>query len=703
MTAIYKREVRACFNSFIGWLFLAVVLFFTGLYVTANNLAQGSPYLTYALQSSLIIFIIAIPILTMRILAEERKNKTDQMILTAPVSIWKIVLGKYLALETVFAIPCVVLCLYPLLLGRYGTIPYGETYVSILGFFLYGSAAVAVGVFVSSLTESQVIAAVVSVVLIFVGYVMAGICNLISPVGNLLTKILSIYDLTTPFLDLINGNLKLTAVLYYLSVIFLLLFFTTQSIQKRRYSVSVKHFRKGAYSIGLIVMTTAIVTGANILLRQVPAEYTEFDVTAEKLYSLSEDSYKVMDALEDDVTIYVLSPENSMNLDVIETLNRYKDHTDHIRVEYVDIASNPAFAQQYTDGSVTERSLIVESEKRSKFIDYNDLYAWELSYETYGYEMTGYDAEGQITSAIDYVTMDNMPKVYLLEGHGESDLEAGFLSVLAKLNIEYETLNLLTVDEVPTDAEGLIVNAPMTDFSADDTEKVRQYMDGGGDVLFVYGYGEDALPNYRSLISDYHVDIVEGMVVENDRNYYYQNMLYLLPEVEYDEMTADIYGEGYVFAPYSSGIVIDEEAREAGDVHYLLTTTADSFSRADPEEITSGEKAEGDIDGPFALGARVVKQVEGGESTAVIYTSAVIFQEMADEIVAGNNKKLFENTVGSFASVENSVSIPVKSYYAGLLTVPALEFIFAGLIMVLAVPLALLVAGLVIWLQRRKR
>ena len=80
MTAIYKRELRACFNSFIGWLFLAVVLFFTGLYVTANNLAQGSAYLTYALQSSLIIFIIAVPVLTMRILAEERKNKTDQMI-----------------------------------------------------------------------------------------------------------------------------------------------------------------------------------------------------------------------------------------------------------------------------------------------------------------------------------------------------------------------------------------------------------------------------------------------------------------------------------------------------------------------------------------------------------------------------------------------------------------------------------------------
>lgn len=131
MRAIYKRELRACFHSFIGWLFLAVVLFLTGLYTTVYNLMQGSSYLSYTLESSLIIFIVAIPILTMRILAEERKNKTDQLILTAPVSIWKIVLGKYLALETVFAVPCAILCLYPLLLGRYGSIPYEENYVAL--------------------------------------------------------------------------------------------------------------------------------------------------------------------------------------------------------------------------------------------------------------------------------------------------------------------------------------------------------------------------------------------------------------------------------------------------------------------------------------------------------------------------------------------------------------------------------------------
>lgn len=702
MTAIYKRELRACFNSFIGWLFLAVVLFFTGLYVTANNLAQGSAYLTYALQSSLIIFIIAVPILTMRILAEERKNKTDQMILTAPVSVWKIVLGKYLALETVFAIPCAVLCLYPLLLGRYGTIPYGETYVSLLGFFLYGSAAVAVGVFVSSLTESQVIAAVVSVVFIFIGYVMAGICNLISPTGNLLTEVLKVYDLTTPFIDLINGNLKLSSLAYYLSLIFLLLFFTTQSIQKRRYSVSVRHLGRGAYSIGLIAVTTAVVIGANLLLHQVPAEYTEFDVTKEKLYSLTEDSYQVMDGLEENITIYVLSPESSMNLDVIETLNRYESYSDHIRVEYVDISSNPEFAGQYTDTQVSERSLIVKSDKRSKYIDYGDLYQMELSYETYGYEMTGYDAEGQITSALHYVTMEDMPEVYLLEGHGEGALEAGFLSVLEKLNIEYESLNLLTVDEVPQDAKGLIVNAPTADLSQDDAEKIRRYLNGGGDALFVRGYSREELPNYQSLFADYNVTFVEGMVVENDRDYYYQNMLYLLPEVLYDEVTAGAY-EGYVFAPYAGGIVIDEAAEESGEVRYLLKTTEDSFARINPDEVSAGEKTAEDIDGPFALGARVTRQTDGGESTVVVYTSAVIFEEGADAIVAGNNKKLFEDTVSSFATVENAVSIPVKSYYAGFLTVPWFEFILAGLFLVLALPLGLLVTGLVIWLQRRKR
>lgn len=702
MRAIYKRELRACFHSFMGWLFLAVVLFLMGIYTTVYNLMNGLVYLSDTLGSCRIILIIAIPVLTMRIFAEERKNKTDQMILTAPVNIWEIVLGKYLALETVFAIPCIALSLYLPILGRYGSVPYGENYTALLGFFLYGSTAVAIGVFVSSLTENQMIAAVVSVVFVYIGCVMSGICRLISVSGNLLTKILGVYDLDAPFVDLLNGNLKIVAVVYYLSLVFLLLFYTTQSLQKRRYSVSVKRLKSGAYSIGLIVLTTAIVIVANLLIRLAPASYTEFDVTGEKLYSLTEESYRVMDGLQEDITIYVLAPESGMSLDVVETVNHYCDYSKHIRVEYVDLSANPAFAAQYTDASVSAGSLIVTGGKRSKYIDYSALYQTEFSYETYEYQTTGYDAEGQITSALHYVTMTEMPKVYLLEGHGERSLEESFLAVLSKLNIEYETLNLLTADGMPADANGLIVNAPTADLSADDAAKIRAYLQDGGDALFLYGYTTEALPNYKSLLTDYNVAIEDGIIVEQSMDHYYQNMLFLLPDVEQDEATASVYGS-YVFVPYATGIVMDAQAEEAGEIHYLLKTTADAFVRVNPEEVTGGEKTAGDIDGPFALGARATKQTTGGESEVIVYTSAEMFSEEADAIVAGNNRKLFENAVNRFGSVENSVSIPVKSYFAGILTVPALDVLILGVAMLLVIPIALLTAGLVIWLRRRKR
>lgn len=702
MKAIYKREVKACFDSFIGWLFVAVVLFLIGLYVTAYNLAEGSPYISFALQSSIIIFMIGIPILTMRTLAEERKNKTDQMILTAPVSIWRIVLGKFLGLETVFAIPCAVICVYPLIMGRYGEVPYLESYVTVLGFFLFGSAAIAIGIFVSSLTESQVISAVVSVVLIFVGYIMPGLCYMISQGGNLLTKVLRVYDLATPFIDISNGNFTLNAVFYYLSVIFLFLFFTTQSIQKRRYSVSVKQLKRGAYSIVSIVLVSAIVISANILLAKVPEKYTKFDITQEKLFSLTDESYKMMDSLQEDITIYVLALKNNMKQDVIETLNRYEEYSEHIRVEYVDISSNPAFAKQYTDEAVTAASLIVAGEKRSKYIAYESLYVTELSYETFAYETTGYDAEGQITSALAYVTGDDMPKIYLLEGHGEAELEPSFLSAMEKLNIEYERFSLLTADKVPEDAECLIINAPEADLSESDTSKIRMYLQNGGNAMFIYGYMEEDLPHYLSLLQDYSVEFADGMVVEENRNYYYDNMLYLLPEIEYDDVTASIH-EDYIFSPYSRGIIIKEQAEGETAVSYLLKTTEDSFSRVNPGENTSNEKTEDDISGPFALGVRAIRQTETGESTAMIFSSSLLFTEMADEVVAGSNKKLFTESLRSLLPVENSVSIPVKSYNMSLLTVPAMEFIIFGLVMVLAVPLALLITGFVIWLGRRKR
>jgi len=160
MLAIWKREFKSYLHTVIGWLFMAVILFFVGLYFTATNLLYGSAYFSNVISACGFILLLAVPILTMRCLAEERKNKTDQLILTAPVSLGKIIAGKFLALASIFTIPILAICLYPLILMKFGNIPVAESYTAILGFYLYGLACMAVGVFISSLTESQVIAAV---------------------------------------------------------------------------------------------------------------------------------------------------------------------------------------------------------------------------------------------------------------------------------------------------------------------------------------------------------------------------------------------------------------------------------------------------------------------------------------------------------------------------------------------------------------
>ena len=180
MTAIYKRELRSYLTSMIGYLFIFFILLLTGIYFSAYQLDAAYPKFEYTLSALTFVFLISVPILTMKVLAEERKQKTDQLLLTAPVSVGKIVMGKYLALITVFAIPMAIICLYPLVMSKFGTVSLGTAYTAILGFFLLGCANLAVGVFVSSLTESQVIAAVLTFVLLFAFYMMNGISSFFS-------------------------------------------------------------------------------------------------------------------------------------------------------------------------------------------------------------------------------------------------------------------------------------------------------------------------------------------------------------------------------------------------------------------------------------------------------------------------------------------------------------------------------------------
>ena len=287
MTAIYKRELKSYLTSMVGYLFIFFVLVLTGIYFSAYQLSAAYPKFETTLSAVTFVFLIGVPILTMRVLAEERKQKTDQLLLTAPVSVGNIVTGKYLALVTVYAIPILVLCTYPLIMSKFGTVDFGTAYTAILGFFLLGCANIAIGLFMSALTESQVIAAVLTFVLLCAFYMMNGISSFFSKtsmstcvtfgllilaaaiivytmiknvlisaavgvIGEVILvivyllkssifeggiqKVLDIFNLSGHFDNFTNNIFDIKGIVYFLSVIAVCLFLTMQSILKRRWN-----------------------------------------------------------------------------------------------------------------------------------------------------------------------------------------------------------------------------------------------------------------------------------------------------------------------------------------------------------------------------------------------------------------------------------------------------------------------------------
>ncbi len=287
VVAVYKRELRSYINGMTGAIFAGFVLLLAGIYMVVYNLLGLYPYFEVILSNVAFIYMFAVPVLTMRSIAEEKHSRTDQLLYSLPMSVSSIVLAKYLAMVTVLAVPCAVMCLYPLILASFGTVYFTTAYASLLAFFLLGSALIAIGMFISSLTESQVIAAVVSLaVMVFIN-LMSGLANLIpatsgaslagfiaiaviigmivqvmiksSVISVAVSVVLTagcvlvylgnptIFEGAIPSLlssmalfdrmgTFQSGMFDMTAIIFYLSVIALFVYLTVQSMEKKRWN-----------------------------------------------------------------------------------------------------------------------------------------------------------------------------------------------------------------------------------------------------------------------------------------------------------------------------------------------------------------------------------------------------------------------------------------------------------------------------------
>lgn len=471
-----------------------------------------------------------------------------------------------------------------------------------------------------------------------------------------------------------------------------------------------KVLKHGSYSVGLTVIVVAIAVIVNLVVQELPSKFREIDLSSQKLYTIGEQTEKVLEELDTDVELYFIAQDGSESSDIEKLLEKYEEGSKHVTVEQKDPAVYPTFTQQYTTDSVSNNSVIVVSGERSKVVGYSDMYETTINYQTYSQEISAFDGEGQLTSAIQYVTSEDMPILYTLEGHDEASMSENMKDTVQKANIDIQSLNLLSQEQVPEDAACLFIFSPTKDLTEDEANKIIDYLEGGGKALIVSNYTGQEMPNFLAVLENYGVQPVDGIVMEGDTNHYIaQNPYYLLPNIESNDVTSSLSsGNSYVLLALAQGIETMDNIRDTLNVESILTTSDSAYSKTDLENMQTMEKEEGDIDGPFDLGVYITEDVGDEEQTQIVYYGTeTIFDDTMNASVSGTNYELLSASLSWMCQSEEdgstTVSIAAKSLDTSTLTVPAAEVSFWSIFVTAVLPICVLVIGFVIWLRRRKQ
>lgn len=457
----------------------------------------------------------------------------------------------------------------------------------------------------------------------------------------------------------------------------------------------------GSYSLAMTAVVLAVLVVVNILVSALPDSATKYDISSSKLYSITSNTKVVVNALEQDVTIYWVVQSGKEDQVIENLLSKYESLSDHITVEKKNPDVYPTFAQQYTDETVQNNSLIVECGEKSRFIALDDIYLGEMNLYSGTYSATDFDGEGAITSAIDYVVSEEYPQVYVLEGHGEAKLPEAFAEQIGKENMETKALSLLTVDRVPEAADCVVIYAPATDISAEEKNMLADYVSGGGKLLVMAGPVEEGiLENLYSLLSDYGVTACEGVVLDGDREHYAFSRPYILmPDINSSAITDSLIEEKYyAIMPISLGLTADGDSGR-GTVTELLTTSAISFSKAEGYNLSSYEWEEGDEAGPFAL-AVSIEDNSGGQ--IVWFSSDEYLNEMYNAYSSGANLDMTMNALSSLIGETEAMAIRSKSLSYHYLTISDSVSSLLKVLMIGVFPLGYLGVGICVLMKRKK-
>lgn len=472
--------------------------------------------------------------------------------------------------------------------------------------------------------------------------------------------------------------------------------------------------KNGSYSVGITVLVIAIAVILNLIFGQLPEKYRNIDVSSTKIYEISETSKSMLKDLEYDIKFTVLADKSDTDERIKTFLSKYTALSKKIDVEWIDPVLHPSALDEY---EASENSIVVECEEtgRSKIVYFDSIIVSDDAYYYYTGESTEseFDGEGQLSSAVNYVTSDVSKKIYRTSGHGESTLSSSVNELMDKNNYTVEEYNTVMNPEIPNDCDLLIMYAPTSDMTEDEVEAVRKYLSKGGNVMILFGdTNSTELPNIDSLMKEYGMESVEGYIADMERCYQ-GNYYYIFPQLYLSGDLADGIETEMTLIVNTHGMTITDPERETISVEEFMTTSDNSYAVTEESQSEAvrytlgavatesvGADSDDDDEEDSTDDTEETDQEIGESRLTVISAGSLIDESITAAFTQLENTTLFMNAVSAnFDDVQN-LSIEAKSLepvyntmqHAGL----------TSIIVIFVIPLIIIIAGFVAWVKRRK-
>lgn len=453
-----------------------------------------------------------------------------------------------------------------------------------------------------------------------------------------------------------------------------------------------RKLKKGGYTAVLSVVVIAAVVVFNMIVGRLPQNVRQWDLSDTGIYSLSDTTKEVLNGLSEDVVIYVVADPSTVDERITNFLARYEDLSSHIKIETVDSVLHPDKVNQL---GADNNSLLISCEATGKTetVAFSSVIKYdEMSYYYYGQmNETEFDGEGQVTSGISYVTNDVAKTVYTTEGHGETTLGSLVSDMLEKSSLAAQSVNLLKEGKVPEDCELLLIHAPENDLADDEKTMVMDYLNGGGQVMVVAGYSDQKRPNLQAICSEFGLNLENGLAADT-KNFYQNNPYYIFPVLNTgNEVMEGIGSRDTVLVLQSVPFSQSEELPKG--------VTVETFMQTSDQGLLVTE--DGQTAGTYILGAVAEKELDSGSARLTVFgTPSMTDDNLNSTFTNLANLDIFMNAVtANFEDVQN-VSIPAKSLEVPYNTVT--NGGMWGILFILVIPIAVLIAGLLVWLRRRK-